>query len=76
MSIDRYYEMIVEMLGVKIEEITDQSNFFDDLGADSLDLIELVMYCEEEFNVSIPDEQAEKIKTVLDLKLTVSRLEK
>ena len=56
--------IIVEQLGVKPEDITPDSSFIDDLGADSLDTVELVMALEEEFGIEIPDEDAEKITTV------------
>ena len=56
--------VIAEQLGVKPEEVTEQAKFVDDLGADSLDTVELVMALEEEFGVEIPDEDAEKITTV------------
>lgn len=58
--------VIVDQLGVEEDDIADDASFVDDLGADSLDIVELVMALEEEFGVSIPDEQAEKIKTVGD----------
>jgi len=56
--------IIVEQLGVEEEEITMNSSFIEDLGADSLDIVELVMALEEEFEIVIPDEDAEKIRTV------------
>ncbi|MCQ9208628.1 MAG: acyl carrier protein [Omnitrophica bacterium] len=56
--------IIAEQLGVKIEEVTDTASFIDDLGADSLDTVELVMALEEKFGVEIPDEDAEKMSTV------------
>ena len=56
--------IVVEQLGVKEEEVSGESSFVDDLGADSLDTVELVMALEEEFNCEIPDEEAEKITTV------------
>lgn len=56
--------VIAEQLGVKPEEVTDQAKFVDDLGADSLDTVELVMALEEEYGVEIPDEDAEKLTTV------------
>ena len=59
--------IIVEQLGVKPEEVKPESSFIDDLGADSLDTVELVMALEEEFKTEIPDEEAEKIKTVQDV---------
>jgi acyl carrier protein len=58
--------IIAEQLGIGEDEIKPESSFFDDLGADSLDIVELVMAMEEEFDVEIPDEQAESIKTVKD----------
>ncbi len=57
-------DIIVEQLGVKKEQVTEDASFIDDLGADSLDTVELVMALEEEFNIEIPDEEAEKIQTV------------
>lgn len=58
--------VIVDQLGVEEDDVIEDASFVDDLGADSLDIVELVMALEEEFGVSIPDEQAEKIKTVGD----------
>ncbi len=63
---EKVTEIIVEQLGVKPEEVTPEASFVDDLGADSLDTVELVMAFEEEFGVEIPDEDAEKIQTVGD----------
>jgi len=63
---ERVKDIIVKQLGVKPEEVTDDASFTDDLGADSLDLVEVVMALEEEFGAQIPDEDAEKIKTVGD----------
>ncbi|MCX7633755.1 MAG: acyl carrier protein [Turneriella sp.] len=60
-------KIIAEQLGVDESEITNESHFIDDLGADSLDTVELVMALEEEFGVEIPDEDAEKIQTVGDV---------
>ena len=59
-------KIVAEQLGVKEEEVTNDASFVDDLGADSLDQVELVMAFETEFNIDIPDEEAEKIKTVGD----------
>lgn len=59
-------EIIVEQLGVDPEQVTNEASFVDDLGADSLDTVELVMALEEEFSLEIPDEEAEKIATVGD----------
>jgi acyl carrier protein len=67
MSIEkRVKEIIVEQLGVNESEVTPEAKFVDDLGADSLDLVELVMALEEEYNMEISDEDAEKILTVGD----------
>ncbi|MCQ8895925.1 acyl carrier protein [Limnobacter humi] len=60
----RVKKIVAEQLGVKEEEIKNESSFVDDLGADSLDTVELVMALEEEFETEIPDEEAEKITTV------------
>ena len=62
----RVKEIIIEQLGVKPEEVTNEASFVDDLGADSLDTVELVMALEEEFDIEIPDEDAEKIVTVVN----------
>lgn len=62
----RVKKIVTEQLGVKEEEITAEASFVDDLGADSLDTVELVMALEEEFETEIPDEDAEKIITVKD----------
>ncbi|MCM8804247.1 MAG: acyl carrier protein [Candidatus Omnitrophica bacterium] len=59
-------DIIVEKLGVKVSEVTEEAAFVEDLGADSLDTVELVMDFEEKFGLEIPDEDAEKIKTVKD----------
>ncbi|MEE4243886.1 MAG: acyl carrier protein [Kangiellaceae bacterium] len=61
---ERVKKIVVEQLGVKEEEVNAESSFVDDLGADSLDTVELVMALEEEFDTEIPDEEAEKISTV------------
>ncbi|GMM66851.1 MULTISPECIES: acyl carrier protein [unclassified Alteromonas] len=61
---DRVKKIIIEQLGVKEEEVKAEASFVDDLGADSLDTVELVMALEEEFDTEIPDEEAEKITTV------------
>ena len=63
----RVIEIIVEQLGVSEEEVTLEASFVDDLGADSLDLVELIMALEEEFGLEISDEDAEKIQTVHDV---------
>lgn len=61
---ERVKKIVVEQLGVKEDEVTSTASFVDDLGADSLDTVELVMALEEEFDTEIPDEEAEKITTV------------
>ncbi len=61
---ERVAKIVVEQLGVKEEEVKSEASFVDDLGADSLDTVELVMALEEEFGTEIPDEEAEKITTV------------
>ena len=63
---DRVKKIVVEHLGVEQEKVTEDASFIDDLGADSLDIVELVMAFEEEFGVEIPDDAAEKITTVKD----------
>ena len=63
---DRVKAKIVEQLGVDAAQVTPEASFVDDLGADSLDTVELVMAFEEEFNIQIPDEDAEKIQKVKD----------
>ncbi len=63
-TFDRVKKVVVEQLEVAEDEVTPQASFVDDLGADSLDVVELVMGLEEEFDVEIPDEDAEKITTV------------
>jgi len=62
----RTKDLIAESLGVNESEVVDDASFIDDLGADSLDIVELVMAIEKEFNIEIPDEEAEKIATVRD----------
>lgn len=63
---DRVKKIVVEHLGADEAKVTEEASFIDDLGADSLDTVELVMAFEEEFNVEIPDDAAEKIQTVGD----------
>ena len=64
---DKVKEIIVEQLGVNAEQVSPEASFVEDLGADSLDTVELVMAFEEEFGAEIPDEDAEKLKTVGDV---------
>jgi len=64
--LDKIKEVVAEQLDVSVDEIKEDSKFVEDLGADSLDVVELVMALEEEFGVEIPDEDAEKIQTVKD----------
>ncbi|GMU45345.1 MAG: acyl carrier protein [Porticoccaceae bacterium] len=63
---ERVIKMVAEQLGVKEEDVKPDSSFIDDLGADSLDTVELIMALEEEFDTEIPDEDAEKLATVQD----------
>ena len=63
----RVKEIIVEQLGVKPEQVVPEAKFIEDLGADSLDTVELVMALEEEFSIEVPDEQAEKLQSVGDV---------
>ena len=65
-NIDKIKEIIVEQLGVEADQVVAEASFVNDLGADSLDTVELIMAFEEEFGVEIPDEKAEKIRTVAD----------
>ena len=64
---EKIRDIIVEQLGVESDDVKIESSFVDDLGADSLDIVELIMALEEEFNLEIPDEEAEKIATVGDV---------
>ncbi len=66
-TFERVKKIVVEQLGAEPDEVQLSSTFVDDLGADSLDIVELIMAFEEEFNIEIPDEKAEKIKTVEDV---------
>lgn len=67
MIFEKVKEIISNILGVDSEDITMESSFQDDFGADSLDVVELIMDLQEEFNIEIPDEEAEKIQTVGDV---------
>ncbi len=67
MIFEKVQEKVAEQLGVDAEEVTLESSFIDDLGADSLDIVELLMALEEEFDIEIPDEEAEKLSTVGDV---------
>jgi acyl carrier protein len=64
---EKVKDIIVEQLGVNPEQVTEKASFIEDLGADSLDIVELVMAFEEEFSVEVPDEDAEKLQTVGDV---------
>ena len=66
-TFEKVRDIVVEQLGVEADEVSIESTFIDDLGADSLDIVELIMAFEEEFNIEIPDEAAEKIKSVQDV---------
>ncbi len=66
-TFEQVKKIVKDQLGVEEDEIQMNSTFVDDLGADSLDIVELIMAFEEEFNIEIPDEKAEKIKTVEDV---------
>lgn len=66
-TFEKVRDIVVEQLGVEADEVNIDSTFIDDLGADSLDIVELIMAFEEEFDIEIPDEAAEKIKTVQDV---------
>ena len=66
-TFEKVRDIVVDQLGVEPDEVTIESTFIDDLGADSLDIVELIMAFEEEFGIEIPDEAAEKIKTVQDV---------
>ncbi|MBS4067669.1 MAG: acyl carrier protein [Sulfurimonas sp.] len=65
--LDDIKEVVVEQLGVNAEEVKEDAKFVEDLGADSLDVVELVMALEEKFDIEIPDDEAEKIRTVKDV---------
>ena len=66
-TFDKVRDIVVDQLGVEADEVNIDSTFIDDLGADSLDIVELIMAFEEEFGIEIPDEAADKIKTVQDV---------
>ena len=66
-TFDKVRDIVVDQLGVEADEVNIDSTFIDDLGADSHDIVELIMAFEEEFGIEIPDEAAEKIKTVQDV---------
>ena len=65
--LDKFKSIVVDQLGVDEDQVTEDASFVDDLGADSLDTVELIMAFEEEFDIEIPDEDAQKIKTVKDV---------
>jgi len=64
---DRVKDIIVDQLGVNADQVTPEAKFVEDLGADSLDTVELVMAFEEEFDIEVPDEEAEKLQAVSDV---------
>ena len=68
-TFDKVKDIIIDKLGAEEDKITEKASFMDDLGADSLDTVELIMELEEEFGLEIPDEEAEKLATVGDLSL-------
>lgn len=72
----KFTDIIVDKLGVDEADVTLQSKFTDDLGCDSLDTVELVMACEKEFNISIPDEEAENMETVNDVVVFIEKNKK
>jgi len=63
---EKVKKIVTEKLSVELDEVIPEASFVDDLGADSLDLVELIMAMEEEFDIEIPDEEAEKLQTVQD----------
>ncbi|MCK9216556.1 MAG: acyl carrier protein [Firmicutes bacterium] len=67
MIFKKVVDKVIEQLGIDAEEVTMESSFIEDLGADSLDIVELLMALEEEFDIEIPDEEAEKLVTVNDV---------
>ena len=67
MTIDKVKEMLANQLNVEVDKINEGSKIIEDLGADSLDMIEMLMALEEEFNISVPDDKAEGLKTVGDI---------
>ncbi|NLJ40973.1 MAG: acyl carrier protein [Clostridiales bacterium] len=67
MSFDKVKDIIIEQLGIDADKVTMEASFIDDLGADSLDIVELIMALEEEYDMEIPDAEAEKISTVGDV---------
>jgi len=66
MDFEKLQSIIAEQLGVEVEKVTPEASFIEDLGADSLDLVELIMGLEEEYDIEIPDEDAANLKTVQD----------
>ena len=72
-TFEKVRDIVVEQLGVEADEVAIESTFIDDLGADSLDIVELIMAFEEEFGIEIPDEAAEKIKTVQDVVTSIDQ---
>ena len=67
MTIDKVRQMLANQLNIEVDKIKDDSKIIEDLGADSLDTIEMLMSLEEEFGITVPDEKAEELKTVADI---------
>ncbi len=75
MIIDKVKELVAEQLGISKDSITAESNIVEDLGADSLDVIEMLMTLEEEYNITIPDEQISQIKTIGQITELIEKLQ-
>ncbi len=76
MTIDKIREMLANQLNVEADKINEKSRIIEDLGADSLDMIEMLMALEEEFGITVPDEDAEKLKTVGDIAKYIDSVKK
>ena len=72
---DRVKKIVVEHLGVEEDKVTESASFIDDLGADSLDTVELVMAFEENFDIEVPDEEAEKLQSVADVVAYIEKVQ-
>ncbi len=75
MIIDKVKELVAEQLGISKEQITENSNIIEDLGADSLDVIEMLMTLEEEYNITIPDDQISQVKTIGQITELIEKLQ-